>query len=96
MMRLQDYVDACERLSQLKLTEVQQREIVRVVLHCCGNVSRPLMPLSEISNDSIMSIGEGLQSLLYVGLPTPLLVIAFVQDYLAILLVGFLAGSRGK
>jgi nucleolar MIF4G domain-containing protein 1 len=36
----QDYVDACERLSQLSLTEVQQREIVRVLLHCCGNVSR--------------------------------------------------------
>lgn len=35
----QDYVDACERLAQLNLTEVQQREIVRVILHCCGNVS---------------------------------------------------------
>ncbi|KAJ4477246.1 hypothetical protein J3R30DRAFT_3734177 [Lentinula aciculospora] len=37
LMSSDDYVDACERLSQLKLTEVQQREIVRVVLHCCGN-----------------------------------------------------------
>lgn len=37
-IRFQDYVDACERLSQLNLTEVQQREIVRVLLHCCGNV----------------------------------------------------------
>ncbi|KAJ2965203.1 hypothetical protein NUW54_g14197 [Trametes sanguinea] len=35
--RALDYVDACERLSQLKLTEVQQREIIRVILHCCGN-----------------------------------------------------------
>ena len=34
----QDYIDACERLSQLSLTEVQQREIIRVLLHCCGNV----------------------------------------------------------
>lgn len=34
----QDYVDACDRLSQLNLKEVQQREIVRVILHCCGNV----------------------------------------------------------
>ena len=34
----QDYVDACERLAQLKLTEVQQRELIRVILHCCGNV----------------------------------------------------------
>ncbi|PPR00892.1 hypothetical protein CVT24_000377 [Panaeolus cyanescens] len=31
-----DYLDACERLGQLKLTEVQQREIFRVILHCCG------------------------------------------------------------
>jgi len=30
-------VDACERLGQLNLTEVQQREIVRILLHCCGN-----------------------------------------------------------
>jgi nucleolar MIF4G domain-containing protein 1 len=33
----QDYIDARERLSQLKLTEIQQREIIRVLLHCCGN-----------------------------------------------------------
>ncbi|CAE6408546.1 unnamed protein product [Rhizoctonia solani] len=32
-----DYVDACERLTQLDLQEMQQREIIRVVLHCCGN-----------------------------------------------------------
>lgn len=37
LMSSDDYVDACERLSQLNLTEVQQREIIRVVLHCCGN-----------------------------------------------------------
>jgi len=37
LMSSDDYVDACERLSQLNLTEVQQREIVRVILHCCGN-----------------------------------------------------------
>ncbi|EDR08399.1 uncharacterized protein LACBIDRAFT_297002 [Laccaria bicolor S238N-H82] len=36
LMSSDDYVDACERLSQLNLTDVQQREIVRVVLHCCG------------------------------------------------------------
>ena len=38
LMSSDDYVDACERLGQLNLTEVQQREIVRVLLHCCGNV----------------------------------------------------------
>ncbi|KXN88612.1 Suppressor of glycerol defect protein 1 [Leucoagaricus sp. SymC.cos] len=37
LMSSDDYVDACERLSQLNLTEIQQREIVRVLLHCCGN-----------------------------------------------------------
>ncbi|PCH42403.1 hypothetical protein WOLCODRAFT_132368 [Wolfiporia cocos MD-104 SS10] len=37
LMSSEDYVDACERLSQLKLTDVQQREIIRVILHCCGN-----------------------------------------------------------
>ncbi|KAI5833141.1 ARM repeat-containing protein [Schizophyllum commune Tattone D] len=37
LMSSDDYVDACERLGQLNLTEVQQREIVRVLLHCCGN-----------------------------------------------------------
>lgn len=37
-------MDACERLSQLNLTEVQQREIIRVILHCCGNV-RSLLAL---------------------------------------------------
>jgi len=37
LMSSDDYLDACERLAQLNLSEVQQREIVRVVLHCCGN-----------------------------------------------------------
>ncbi|KAG6332528.1 hypothetical protein ID866_6565 [Astraeus odoratus] len=37
LMSSEDYLDAYERLSQLNLTEVQQREIVRVSLHCCGN-----------------------------------------------------------
>ncbi|KDQ20966.1 hypothetical protein BOTBODRAFT_50992 [Botryobasidium botryosum FD-172 SS1] len=37
LMSSDDYVDACERLGQLGLTELQQREIIRVILHCCGN-----------------------------------------------------------
>ncbi|RDX57306.1 MIF4G-domain-containing protein [Lentinus brumalis] len=37
LMSSDDYADACERLAQLRLTEVQQREIIRVILHCCGN-----------------------------------------------------------
>ncbi|KAI5980588.1 hypothetical protein EDD15DRAFT_2188073 [Pisolithus albus] len=37
LMSSEDYMDACERLSQLNLTEVQQREIVRVCLYCCSS-----------------------------------------------------------
>ncbi|KAL5485817.1 SGD1 [Sanghuangporus weigelae] len=37
LMSSDDYVDACDRLAQLNLTEIQQREIIRVLLHCCGN-----------------------------------------------------------
>lgn len=35
----QDYIDASQRLLEIKLNEVQRREIVRVLLHCLGNVS---------------------------------------------------------
>lgn len=31
-------MDAHDQLLQLGLTDVQQREIVRVLLHCSGNV----------------------------------------------------------
>ncbi|KAH8921552.1 hypothetical protein BT69DRAFT_1221363 [Atractiella rhizophila] len=37
IMTSEDYVDACEKLLQRKLSETQQREIVRVLLHCCGS-----------------------------------------------------------
>ncbi|GAA5999636.1 Sgd1p [Rhodotorula paludigena] len=37
LMSSEDYVDACERLLQLGLSDVQQREIARVLLQCCGN-----------------------------------------------------------
>ncbi|WVR06094.1 hypothetical protein IAU60_003122 [Kwoniella sp. DSM 27419] len=36
LMTSEDYVHACDRLSLFKLTEVQQREFIRVALHCCG------------------------------------------------------------
>lgn len=36
----QDYMHACDRLNQLRFTDVQQREFVRVALHCCGLVSQ--------------------------------------------------------
>jgi len=44
-------VDACERLGQLSLTEIQQREIVRVLLHCCGNVRGPFLPRYDIPTE---------------------------------------------
>ncbi|KAF9972071.1 suppressor of glycerol defect [Actinomortierella ambigua] len=37
LMSSEDYLDAFERLLKLNLREVQQREIVRVILHCAGN-----------------------------------------------------------
>ncbi|KAK4689479.1 nucleolar MIF4G domain-containing protein 1, partial [Tremellales sp. Uapishka_1] len=36
LMTSEDYVHACDRLSLFKLSETQQREFVRVALHCCG------------------------------------------------------------
>lgn len=40
--------------------------------------------------------GEVIQPLLHAGLSAPLLVIAFVQDYTAVLLMGFLSRSGGE
>ncbi|CAG8609422.1 5922_t:CDS:10, partial [Paraglomus occultum] len=37
LLSSEDYVDAFERLMKLNLKDVQEREIPRVVLHCCGN-----------------------------------------------------------
>lgn len=34
----QDYEHACDRLLHMNLTEIQQREFVRVTLHCAGLV----------------------------------------------------------
>ncbi|MBW0479571.1 hypothetical protein O181_019286 [Austropuccinia psidii MF-1] len=36
IMTAEDYVDATDKINQLGLTSVQQREIVRVLLHCLG------------------------------------------------------------
>lgn len=37
LMSSEDYVDACDRLQRLKLKSKQEREIPRVLLHCCNN-----------------------------------------------------------
>lgn len=85
----QDYVDACERLSQLSLTEVQQREIVRVLLHCCGNVRS--IPFSYNTFGSIKKIGENLQPILCTRVSTTLPSITFFQNHTTILPLGLLA-----
>ncbi|CAN6654539.1 suppressor of glycerol defect protein 1 [Trichomonascus vanleenenianus] len=37
IMSSEDYVDACDRVTKLKLKNKQERDISRVILHCCGN-----------------------------------------------------------
>lgn len=37
LMSSEDYVDACDKLERLKLKSKQEREIPRVILHCCCN-----------------------------------------------------------
>ena len=46
-------MDACERLGQLNLTEIQQREIVRVLLHCCGKVRSAFRSRYDIPTEVI-------------------------------------------
>ena len=48
--KVQDYVDACERLTQLNLTEVQQREVIRVLVICCGNVSANIILTGRVTD----------------------------------------------
>lgn len=43
IMSAEDYLDAFEKVMKLGLTEVQQREIARVLLQCTGNVSCTLV-----------------------------------------------------
>lgn len=82
----QDYVDACERLSQLNLTELQQREVVRVALHCCGNVSSIHAKLHVCS---LAWLGKDIQSVLHSCMSTALQNIALPQNHTAILSLGF-------
>lgn len=67
-------MDAYERLMKLTLTEVQQREIARVLLQCSGNVSicykmliytnTIVLTAFDSSPFSILHIGKELQSIL--------------------------------
>ena len=46
LMSSLDYMDAAHNLMQLKLNDVQRREVIRVLVHCLSNVrmrvSRPI------------------------------------------------------
>ena len=37
-LKPQDYVDAAERLARLKLSDKVDREVSRVIIHCCMQV----------------------------------------------------------
>ncbi|KAG9021794.1 suppressor of glycerol defect, partial [Tulasnella sp. UAMH 9824] len=37
LMSSEDYVDACERLGHLKISDQQRPDVIRVLLHCLGN-----------------------------------------------------------
>lgn len=41
-VRSEDYVDAHERLTKLRLKKGQQLEIVRVLFECCSQVRSPI------------------------------------------------------
>lgn len=45
-------MNACERLGQLNLTEIQQREVVRVLLHCCGNVRHAIPSRRDLQSQA--------------------------------------------
>ncbi|ANB11868.1 Sgd1p [Sugiyamaella lignohabitans] len=37
LMTSEDYIDSCDRLQKLRLKSKQEREIPKVILHCCSN-----------------------------------------------------------
>ena len=51
--------------SQLKLTEIQQREIIRVILHCSGNVHSPPHSASCTQSPLIRLVQEKQYNLYY-------------------------------
>ncbi|KAH9935250.1 hypothetical protein B0H21DRAFT_780860 [Amylocystis lapponica] len=56
LMSSDDYVDACERLSQLKLTEIQQREIIR----CSCTAAATYACLEKAHNPYYTLVGQQL------------------------------------
>ena len=67
----QDYLDANERLASLHLSEIQQREMIRVLFQCCGSVCCCPLLVSPFLCDP--HPGEQLQSLLHFDSTTAVL-----------------------
>ena len=87
--QFQDYVHACDRLNALRLTSVQQREFVRVALHCCGMVRDQF--LSGIFADWVVT-GEAIQPLLHTLSQSSLCQFVRSSIYSAIRTMGFPKG----
>lgn len=60
IMTGEDYVDACEKVSQLGLNSVQQREIIRVLLHCLGK-EKNYNPYYTIIGQKLASESKSIQ-----------------------------------
>ncbi|KAG0143427.1 hypothetical protein CROQUDRAFT_48804, partial [Cronartium quercuum f. sp. fusiforme G11] len=58
LMTAEDYVDASEKLDRLGLTAIQQREIIRVLLHCLGNLVCHIRSRLHFNSHSGISFGN--------------------------------------
>lgn len=67
-----DYLDAFEKIVKLKLKSKEDRDIVSVLLYCCGQVRRAHIPLSN-------SVGGGMEPFLWISRRKTLWVQCFVQ-----------------
>lgn len=77
LMSSLDYMDAAHNLMQLKLNDVQRREVIRVLVHCLSNVrmrvSRPIHSFFFFlfgSCTHTLCVGARIQSILCVDWPT--------------------------
>lgn len=100
LMSSEDYVDACERLSHLKISDQQRPEVVRVLLHCLGNVGFAFSRLdvhdgfTEL-NACIGHTGKSIQPLLHAHRSTSLSFDPQHSILVAILPLGPFPGVRG-
>ena len=74
LMSSLDYMDAAHNLMQLKLNDVQRREVIRVLVHCLSNVrmrvSRPIHSFFYDSCTHTLCVGAHVQSILCVDWST--------------------------